>query len=293
MSALLALVSALCYGTSDFAGGAATRRLPVTGTLLTAQTTATVLVGGVVLVSWPHPRPADLVWGAAAGMLTAAGGTLLYRALARGPMTAAAPVSAVLVAGVPLVCGLFLGERPGVLGLTGAVCAITGVVLVSRPTGESTGGKGRAAPPAAATVTMATGAGLAFGALFVVLSRTRTQAGLVPLLVCYALSALTIAAIHAARRPSSSPQRPAGRPGTAWSLAAVTGVLEALAHICYIRAAHGAMLSIVAVLSSLYPAATVVLARLWLGEHFNRSQRAGLPLVVIALCQLALAHPAG
>ncbi|MEU1728478.1 EamA family transporter [Nonomuraea sp. NPDC005692] len=285
MNALLALAAALSYGVSDFLGGLAGRRLAVATTLLIAQVTAGLLLVVTLGLVPGRPLAADLAWGAVAGLLAATGGALLYGGLARGPMSVVAPLSAVCVAGVPLAAGLALGERPGAEGMAGAALGLAGVVLVSRPPpSRDAARRGRLG----VTVAMAFGAGLSFGAFFVVLPHTRPQAGLVPLLVCYTVSALAFAAVRL--RPWLA--RELREQPAAAGFAVAAGALEALAHCCYLFATRSGLLSIAAVLTALYPAATVLLARFVLAERFSRMQRIGLPVVAVALCLLGWASPA-
>ncbi|MCK2218199.1 EamA family transporter [Actinomadura sp. ATCC 31491] len=277
MSALLALAAAIAYGLCDFAGGLASRGSHPVRVLLLAQLAAAALLGALVLVSPGSPETGDVVAGAAAGALATAGGLLLWAGLARGPMKVAAPVSALFVAGVPLAAGLLRGERPGTLALAGALLALVAIVLVSRPggAGAATAGTGRA-------LAMAVAAGTAFGLFFVVLPLAHPRSGFVPLLVCYLTSAVIMTA-------ALSVLRPARVAGGGVRLPLTAGALEAMAHVCYLLAARGGLLSIVAVLASLYPAATVLLARLVLRERFSRGQLAGLAAALAALCAMSLA----
>ncbi|GAB2580391.1 hypothetical protein GCM10027168_11550 [Streptomyces capparidis] len=155
MAVLCALGAALCYGTSDFAGGLAARRNRPAPVLLAAQGVAALLLAACLPAAAGQPRTSHLVTGAAAGLCTAAGNLCLYAALARGPMTTAAPLTAVLVAALPLAHGLATGEHLDPTAWLGAPLALLAIALISR-----TGGTTGTPSPHRSTLTYATASGL-------------------------------------------------------------------------------------------------------------------------------------
>lgn len=281
MTVLLALGAALFYGVSDFAGGLAARAHHPAAVLLAAQSTATVALVLCLPFATGRPVSSDLLLGAGAGACAAIGSLCLYTALARGPMTTAAPLTAVLVAALPLGFALLTGERLGLIAWAGAPFAVIAVALIARPgtTPETT--------PERGTVVHAAAAGVAFSAFFVLLGRTTPSSGLIPLAIAYLIAtcAFAVAACHV-RRKRSGGQHDTRIP---WRLSLTAGLTELAAHLCYQYAAREGLLGIAAVLTALYPAATTVLAYVVLRERPTRTQLAGYPVAVGAVVLLALA----
>ncbi|MGH2753040.1 MAG: EamA family transporter, partial [Actinomycetota bacterium] len=230
------------------------------------------------------PTGETVVWGVLAGISGGAGVTLFYRALALGRMSVIAPITAMEAASVPVLFGLLTGERPAGLALAGVVLALGAVGLVSATPTTATDA------PVSPRVRLserglwhATGAGLGFGFFFITLSEAGTETGLWPLMIARAASlSFALSAALVARR-SLRPE-----PGTGRGIA-LAGVLDVAANILYLAASRVGLLSIVAVLTSLYPASTVVLARTFLGERLFRPQMVGLVLAVVGVALIALA----
>jgi drug/metabolite transporter (DMT)-like permease len=272
MPILLALVSALLYGVSDYCGGRAARSASTFVVALIGQSASTALtVVVLLLLGDPFPAGADLGWSVAAGIASTVGITAFYFALANGAMTVVAPITAVVSAVVPVAVGIALGERPAAIALLGVALAIVAVALVS-------GVGGRAdRPTRAAIVLVAVLAGTGFGLLFVFLDRTSESSGLWPLLVAQITSLLILATVCVARRVRVAPRRlDAG-------LMVLAGCLAVTANVAYLAATRQGLLSLVAVTTSMYPASTVVLATVLDHERMSNSQAVGLGLAVGAL----------
>lgn len=272
----LSLCSAIAYGLSDFVGGLLTRRASVWAVAATSQATAAVLVLAVVLASGVagEPRRADLVWGVLAGGGSGAGNVFIYRGLAGGRMAVVAPISALVAAGLPVLVGLAGGERPRLLAAIGLLVALPAIWLVS---------SGEAGLRGASRVDVANGllAGLGFGVQFAALGQVSEQGGLVPLAASQVVS---VATIVAGATLASAPWLPRDRSGR---LGAVAGVLAGVATICFQLAAQRGLLTLAAVVTSLYPAFTVILAALVLRERIDRLQGVGLGLATAAIALIA------
>jgi drug/metabolite transporter (DMT)-like permease len=275
MAAVLAATSALVFGAADFLGGVATRRAPVLAVVAVSQLAGLVVLGAMLPLLDGAPSGADLAWGGTAGLAGGTGLLLFYRALAAGVMSVVAPVTATLAAGVPVLAGLAQGERPGALALTGVAVALLATALVSR-------GEDAAAPGAPVPLAGALGAGLAFGAFFVLLDRTAATAGLWPLLPARCAS---LALIFAAAASTRRTLRPTPRALLA-TLGA--GVLDMTANVLYLLAVQRGLLSLVAVLASLYPVSTLLLARTLLGERLRGVQGAGVAFALAAIVLITL-----
>jgi len=275
---VLALASALSYGLSDFVGGLVSRRASPWAVAVLSQAASAVCVLVMALVLGGDPVAADWAWAALAGVGTGAGAGFLYRGLASGRMGVVAPVSAVGAALLPVLVGVAIGERPALLTWWGVVCAFPAIWLVSRtdtPTPVETDG-GRVDGPTSNGLLDGVLAGVGFGLLFAALDRVRDEAGFGPLVATQAVAVVATAALAAALAASWVPGRS--------SLPAVwAGVLSALANVFFLLATQTGLLAVAAVLTSLYPALTVLLAAVILREHIGRIQSVGLVLAVAAV----------
>lgn len=280
MAVLLALGAAIAYGLSDFVGGVAARRTSVWPVALTACLGS--FIGTVVLALVVHgdPSATDFAWGLLAGVGSGTGTAFLYRGFARGRMGVVAPVSAVGAALLPAAVAVVTGERPTALVWVGMLAALPGIWLVSRE--PSTEDAGDASAGIAAGLLDGVLAGLGFGLLFAALGQVPESAGFGPVLgmQVVSLAAVTVAAVSLGGNPL--PRRGADW----WGLGA--GFLATLAVIGFLLARQQGLLSVAAVLTSLYPAATVLLATLLLHERLHRAQSLGLLLCAASVVCVAL-----
>ncbi|MCU1498416.1 MAG: protein of unknown function transrane [Acidimicrobiales bacterium] len=279
MSIVFALGAAAFYGSADFVGALASRRAAALAVALGAQVAGlAILVVAMPFLGPATVTPRDLLFGAGAGVFGGLGLVVVYRSLAKGPMSVVAPTTALSASAVPVVAGLLLGDRPGWAALAGIAVASVAVALITREKAEpgapvATGDALRALLPALA-------GGAIFGLFFVFLHQTGDDAGLWPLLAARLTSVPVLAALVLARRV------PLGGPRF---LAAVlvSGVLDMVANILYLLAVRQGMLAVVAALTGLYPASTVVLAQTRLDERLQPVQFAGLGVAVVAALMVA------
>jgi drug/metabolite transporter (DMT)-like permease len=273
MAVLLGLLAAGAYGTSDFAAGLASRRFaagPVTGaveaiTLVTAA--AAVIVGPGV-----GPSRTVLAWGAVSGLGTALGTLSLYHGLSVARMSVVATLSAVLTAVIPVIVGVALGNHLTAGAEIGIAIAIPAIGLVSWQTGDDASG------PTRSGVLYGLLAGMGFALLFVALDRAGTHSGAWPLIPGQLVALIVIAPF--ARRGLAA----AGRPRrSAVVLTLGAGALSGIANLLFLAATGRGELAVVAVITSLYPAATVLLARAFLAERWTRVQAGGLIMSVAAI----------
>ncbi len=278
MAVLLSLLSALSYGVSDFLGGLFSKRSGPWQTAVVGQTSSTVCTVAVALFIAGDPVGSDWVWGVVGGAGSGVGAAFLYRGLAGGRMSVVAPLSAVVCALLPVAVGLVTGDRPSALALAGIVVAFPAIALVSRVVEED------AAAQAAHRGGVVDGvvAGLGFGVLFVALGQVRDDAGLWPLAVAQGAAAVVVVLLAVALREAWVP-----RDRLAWR-AAVMGPLGATATTAFLLATREGLLSVVSVISSLYPATTVLLATLVLKERIQAWQGVGLALAASAVTLVAL-----
>ncbi|MEU3165350.1 DMT family transporter [Streptosporangium sp. NPDC006930] len=272
---VLATTCAVVYGAADFLGGLATRRSRVLAVVLLSQLAGLALIAALLPFLPERPSPAALAWGAASGLCGTAGVVLFYRALAGGVMSVVAPITATFSAALPVLFGLAVGERPEPVALAGVVLALLAVLLVSRGSsdGEASGGY----RPILAS--LAAGAG--FGGFFIIIAQAPADGGMWPLfgarLISVTFIALSALAVGRLSRPG---------PGTLPVIFAA-GVLDMAANVLFVLAQQRGMLSLVAVLVSLYPASTLLLARRFLGERLNTVQMVGIGFTLTAVALIA------
>jgi drug/metabolite transporter (DMT)-like permease len=284
MGIVLGLTAALAFGTADFLAGFASRRTSFLRVIFVSQ-----LAGAapllVLLLSFGSGFPtwADVGWGFLAGTSGASGTIFLYRGLAKGPMKVVAPVSAVVSAGVPVLFGLSIGERPGPAALLGITVGLFALVLVSSSRQSWAGPRRLGSSFSESGVTDGLLAGAGFGLFFILIQLPKTGALFWPLIAARISVLTTIGALVLASRTGIRPSK-----STAVPILAV-GFFDALANVCYVLGVRRGLISVVAVLTSLYPAVTVLLARLVFSERLTSPQAAGLILASAALVLMALA----
>ncbi|WP_202804738.1 DMT family transporter [Serinicoccus marinus] len=274
MGVVLALAAALSYGLSDFVGGVASRRSspwPVAIMCAVGGMAGAVLVA---LTRTGDPTPADLGWGALAGVGSGLGGAFLYRGLAAGRMGVVAPVSGVGAAVLPVVVALLGGERPGLLVWCGIAAALPGIWLVSREPGHG----GRLADGLLDGVL----AGAGFGLLFAAIGQVPQSAGYWPLAVAQTVGLVSVV-ITATLLGDS------WRPRTALEVGGglLAGALATLAALGFLLATQAGLLTVAAVLTSIYPAVTVLLAATVLRERLGAAQGVGLLLCLACVALVA------
>ncbi len=251
MGILLALVSSVMWGTADFLGGTMSRRLPVVAVVLGSQCCAFVVMLVIATATGGWSAPRDYVpWGAAAGLVGLIALSLFYAALATGTMGVVSPIAALGVL-VPLGVGLFSGQLPSGGQYFGIALALIGIVLASGP--ELSGASG------ARPVILALGAALGFGlALAFIAEGSKTSVSMTMLTMRTVSVIITIAVIAFTR--STGGVRSRDLP-----MLFAVGAFDVLANVTFGLASQMTLLTIVAVIGSLYPVMTVLLA--WRVHH--------------------------
>lgn len=279
IAVVFAALSGLSYGASDFSGGLASKRNDAV--LVTIVVQLISLVSLVVILTFSAGAivgATDLAWGGLGGVGATIGLTTFYKALADGPMTTAASVTGLVGSLVPVITGLALGQVPNNFTMAGIALAIPAGIVVSaggvvsgvtRATGTPRSRAGHRFETVR-TRRLSVVAGLGFGLFFVSLAQASSDAGLYPLVGARMASVLVLAVFLSVRRSWATPHR------SDWPAIIVAGVLDCSANSFYVLALADASFTWVAAVVSLYPAATVVLARIVLGERIARAQVAGL-----------------
>ncbi len=281
------LAAALTWGLGDFAGGLASRRAAAMQVVLVSQPAgAAALVALGVVLRQPAPRLADLLWGVAAGLLGGIGLLLLYLSLARGKMGVAAPLTAIASGGIPLVVGLLTEGLPGPTQIGGFLLAAPALWLISRP--DEAGDF----HPRDALLPLLAGVG--FGGFMALIGQVSEDAGFIWPLVATRLASITLLLIvwlvgHIRSRDrATTGSEVAGAAPFPWTLAVLAGLGDTAGNAFYALAVQTGRLDVAAVLGALYPAATVLLARLVLDERLTGQQGVGVVLALAAVALIAL-----
>jgi drug/metabolite transporter (DMT)-like permease len=317
---LFALAAALGYGGSDFAAGLASREASVIRVTILAEMASVVLMLLVVPeVSTGSPSLASAGWAVAAGVGGMAGAMALYLGFRHAAFSVAAPLSAVASASFSVLAGLLFGEHPGGLALTGIALALPAIVAVSaspadqatRPPSATPGSPDSTAglnsspadPADRVSGTSGTGpgggrggsgrqlagvlyglaAGAGFGVLFIGLNRAGSGGDLWPAVIAQVAGLALASVLATARGQLRLPPRRAS-----W-LAVLTGVTGGGGTLCFFVATHAGLLAVTAVITSLYPATTILMARLLVGERLTVVRLAGLGLAAASVALIAIA----
>lgn len=284
MPFFLALCSAAFYGSADFLGGLATRRAAAIPVVFISQGAGLLVVLLLIpMLATAAPTRADVAWGMLAGFGGGVGVALLYHALAIGTMSVVAPTTAVCAVAIPVLASAFVGERISLLSGIGIAVGIAAIVLVSRQTPAA---PIDAAAPRPTGVGFALGSGVAIGVFLFALAQTKPAAGMWPLVASRATSTSLIGLLALVRRASLR------MPRALLGVTLACGVVDMIANALYMFAAQTGPLSPVVTLSSLYPAATVLLASAMLHERLNVSQKVGVGFALAAVVLIVSARPA-
>ncbi len=271
---LLALAAATCWGSADFAGALATRRSDSFRAVLVAYTVGMVALLTVALARGePLVPDANLIWGMLSGIFGMLAVLFLWRGLAVGRMGVVAPVSAVLATVIPVIFDAFISGLPRAVQLIGFGMALIGIWLLSRP--ERLEGRPQG-------LDMAILSGLGFGTAFTSLGQITGDA------IFWPMTAGRVAACGGMIFFALVTRRPLALRSAPLRLLTIVGVVDILGNLFFLLATQNGRLDIVAVLASLYPAMTAILARLILKEHLTRPQLIGFSAAALAIVLITL-----
>ena len=267
------LAAALCWGTSDFSGGYASKRSDAfLATLLSHAGGFTLMLTLALSTHAAYPSAASRTWALIAGVLGGTALAIFYRALAGGDMGITAPVAAVLGAAIPAAFAMLTQGLPGTWSIAGFLLAGVGIWLISRPEGGASNYSG---------IFMAALAGIGFAGFFICIDRAGDSSALWSAVHSRFASLVIVAVIVLFRRGQGRLQ------GGDAALAVFAGCLDVSGTALFIRAEQTGRLDTAVVLSSLYPVITVLLARMILHEHFTRWKTVGIFAALLAVPLIA------
>lgn len=279
MAFVLAAWAALFYGVADFCGGFAARRSALLPTLVVGQ-----FMGGLVALAAlatlvkGQPVPQDLLWGVLAGLTGTFGMFMLYGGLARSIVAIVSPTSAMVGTLLPVAFGLFLGERPQATAIAGALLCLPAILLL---TWEGEGARHDRQENRTA-LGYGIASGLGFGCFFILVSRAHPGSGVWPLLAARAASLTACIVIMFITRQKFR----AAKGGLVPAL--ISGGTDMAANVMFLLATQTGMLSLVTVITALYPAPTVLLARVFMHQKLPPARLAGLALAITGVALISV-----
>lgn len=269
------LLASMSWGTADFNGGLASRRLPAVAVVAMAHFLGLLLLIVLAVVSGEAmPPTSDLIWGALAGLAGTVGLVSFYQALSYGRMGIAAPLVAVLAVSVPLIVGVAANGVPPALQLVGFALGIVSLILVSYSDGRL---------PDQKTLLLALSGGIGFGVFLLLIDRVKSQGVLWPLVAARAASSCVLMLITRTARLEWKPLD-----GRHWLTVIMAGLLDIFGNVFFMFASRAGRLDIASVVSSLYPAMTVLLAWFFLKERLSRVQLLGIVAALVAIILISL-----
>lgn len=272
-SALFGLLAALTWGAGDFSGGFAAKRTNAYSVVIAAHLfSLALLVATALFMREPLPKADVWLWGAVAGLGAGVGLPLLYRALAEGHMSVAAPVSALVAAGIPVAFSAFTLGLPPYWVLMGFGLALAAIWLVS-------GGR---TDMRLSDLRLPVLAGIAFSVFFLTLHRASGESILYPLIAVRVVSIPSLLGMAWLGRQPFLPSRAALAP------ALLSGLMDTLGNAAYTLAAQLGRVDVAVVLGSLYPGSTVLLAWMLLREHISRQQLMGIAAALAAIVLISM-----
>jgi drug/metabolite transporter (DMT)-like permease len=282
---LIGMSSALIFGSADFLGGLASKRISPLRVTAIAAAVGLVLLLAVYPIFGGAWSWSAVLFGALSGVSGALAISLLYACLAIGPMSILSPVTAVVSAIVPAAVGIFVAHNHlGTWGYVAIALALVAVVLVGFVRDE------RAVRPTVRGLTMAVFSGVFIGLFLVLINLTPKNSGLVPLIANRGVNAtimlITVGILSLAGRRNGKPTAGGWRPGI--RLAIACGIVDVVANCGLLLGIRLGELTVIAVLTALYPAGTIILARIVLKERIALVQYVGLALAIAAGALLAI-----
>ena len=282
---ILGFITSLVYGFADFAGAIAAKRIkPITVTFV-AGCSGLVLLCFYSIWMGANFSSESLMWGAIGGVASAFGIACLYASLALGPISIVSPLGAVISAIVPMIVGFAQGDRFSAMGFVALAAILVAVVLVGFVPGDDV------RLPSVRAIWFAVGAGVGIGFVMIAMDAFPRESGLAALITLRTVAIILLGSFvlisYLRTRGNTTTREPAGIKW--WLLVSATGFLDASANVTFLLASRVGSLSVLSVLTALYPLGTIILARIFLKEKIARTQQLGILLALAASAVLAIA----
>jgi drug/metabolite transporter (DMT)-like permease len=277
ISVLFGLASALSWGGGDFVGGLASRKTGAYRAVLYAEAFGLLLLfGAAVFLPEPMLSGQKILLASSAGAIGSLGLLILYQAMTTGKMSIAMPVSAFLAAALPVIVGAVIEGFPSLTKFAGFACGLVAIWMVAQDAGEKT------QLMRLSDLRLPLFAGFCFGLYFIIMHQASDETILWPMIASRSGGTLILLVFVLARRESWRVT------SSAWPLIALNAVLDIGGNAFYILAGQTGRLDVAAVLGSLYPGATVILAGLILKEKINLLQKLGILAALAAIVLMTI-----
>lgn len=278
MSMILSAFAAVFYGVADFSGGYAARKGQLLTVLVISQAAGAILAAVFILASGqPVPATADLAWGCVAGVAGALGLAMLYRGIARGLVALVSPTAALIGAAIPVVFGVLSGERPSATALAGTAICLPAIILLSWEQGTSIDRKA-----ARSALLHGVLAGVPIGGFFIALANTSPGSGLWPVLAARVTSVPIVLVAAFVMRQKITVSRAIAAP------ALTAGLADMAANALVLLAIRNGLLSLAVIVSSLYPAPTVLMAWFFFRERIRPIRALGMAVAIAGVALIGL-----
>jgi drug/metabolite transporter (DMT)-like permease len=287
LTVILGFATSLVYGFADFFGAIASRKIKaVTVTFVAGLSGLSFLLTLSIFMGADFSQEA-IFWGVLAGVASAAAMSALYASLAIGPISILSPLSAVVSAVVPMLVGFAQGDRFSIWGLLALAAILVAIFLVGFVPGDDV------RLPSAKGLILGTAAGVGIGIVLICLDQAPVNSGLSSVILLRAVAAtllgtFTLFMFLKSRRVNTQEARPQRAPFKLWIAVVLAGLFDSSANVFFLLASRIGSLSVVSVLTALYPLGTIILARIFLKEKIAKTQMFGILIALGASAVLAL-----
>ena len=287
LTVVLGFATSLVYGFADFFGAIASRKIKAVTVIFVAGVSGLSFLLALSIFMGADFSQEAIFWGVLAGVASAAAMSALYASLAIGPISILSPLSAVVSAVVPMLVGFAQGDRFSIWGLLALAAILVAIFLVGFVPGNDV------RLPSAKGLILGTAAGVGIGIVLICLDQAPADSGLASVILLRAvaatlLGAFTLIMFLRSRQAASQVSKPPRVPLKLWLAVFLAGLFDSSANVFFLLASRIGSLSVVSVLTALYPLGTIILARIFLKEKIAKTQMIGILIALGASAILAL-----
>jgi uncharacterized membrane protein len=287
LTVILGFATSLVYGFADFFGAIASRKIKAVTVTFVAGLSGLAFLLTLSIAMGANFSQEAIFWGVLAGVASAAAMSALYASLAIGPISILSPLSAVISAVVPMLVGFAQGDRFSLWGFVALAAILVAIFLVGFVPGDDV------RLPSAKGLILGTAAGVGIGIVLICLDQAPADSGLASVILLRAvaatlLGAFTLLMFIRSRKPASAEPKPQRASLKLWLAVFIAGIFDSSANVFFLLASRIGSLSVVSVLTALYPLGTIILARIFLKEKIAKTQMIGILIALAASAVLAL-----